>query len=248
MTVNNYIRYPFGILEVATIIRYTLDYFIDGAHPVDSYYSRKETLLQLTGPKSPFFNFCKQNGLGFVKNEKGEKVPASGQKAVNNMNALIDFCYSDNSHWLRVIDNKIIIDTSYYVRALELIIGVRETLNDIINNIIKNTPVHEMNSEFIQLIKDEERSSRAIELRVVSTQLNTTFFAFQNAVKDYIKRLTTPECPNPAKAPGFKMTNDPKVALYNSEMGRLFGYMNFLISHSQETDQEFISACEEMKR
>ena len=31
-------------------------------------------------------------------------------------------------------------------------------------------------------------------------------------------------------------------------MGRLFGYMNFLISHSQETDQEFISACEEMKR
>lgn len=252
MKVSNQERFAFGIVEVAVMVRDTLEYFVpnQNGYDVNRYNSRKQVLTQLTGERSPIYSFCSQNGLGNVKDEKGNEVPARGQRVLNTINDFVSTVYGDDPRFIRIVDGKIEVDPSYFVPVLEQIIGVRETLNDIIEVVVRSISTNqpdELDSVFSQMVAAEQRLSRAIALRVTAMQLNTTFLRFQNDVRRYLQDLRTSTTTDPTKDPDFKVTNDPTVAYDNSEMGKLFGYMNFLIGHSRETDDEFKNACEEMR-
>lgn len=255
MKVTNNERFVFGILEIAMVVRDTLEYFVPTRDPngydVKKYNARKEIIKLMTSEKSPFVNFCKQNGLGNVKDPKtGKEVPARGQRLLNIVNDFSNLVYGDDPRFVRIVDGKITIDSSYFVPVLENVIGLRETLNDVIAVIIKNVKVQapaEIDPTFEDLITTEQRYARAIELRINAMQLNTTFLRFNNAVKKYIQTLRSSTSIDPLSDPNFKPTDDPEVAFDNNEMGRLFGFMNFLINHSKETDDEFKNAAERMR-
>ncbi len=252
MKVTNQERFAFGILEIAMVVRDTLEYFVpnEKGYDLNRYESRKVILKNLTSERSPLYAFASQNGLGTEKDDKGNDVPRRGQRVLNSLNDLISTAYGEDPRFIRVIDGKVTVDPSYFVPVLEQIIGVRETLNDIINVVLtslKNSHPEELDPVFEELIAAEQRLSRAIELRITAMQLNTTFLRFQNDVRRYINDLRTSTTTDPTKDPDFKVTNDPTVAYDNAEMGKLFGYMNFLIAHSKETDDEFKNTCETMR-
>ena len=252
MKVSNQERFAFGILEVAVMVRDTMEYFVPNpnGYDINRYNSRKAVLNQLTNERSPLYSFCSQNGLGTTKDENGNEVPARGQRVLNTLKDFISTVYGDDPRFIRIVDGKISVDPSYFVPVLEQIIGVRETLNDIIGVVIKSISTNqpdELDPIFSKMIEAEQRLSRAISLRITSMQLNTTFLRFQNDVRRYLQDLRSSTTTDPTKDPDFKVTNDPTVAYDNSEMGKLFGYMNFIISHSHETDDEFKNACEEMR-
>lgn len=252
MKVTNNERFVFGILEIGMVVRDTLEYFVPNpqGYEVEKYNARKQILKNLTANNSPFYSFCSQNGLGMVKDEKGNDVPNRGQRLINNLNDFINLVYGEDSRFVRVIDNKIVVDPSYFVPVLESVIGIRETVNDINSVVLKSirdSKPEDLDPSFEELIKEEERYSRAITMRVVSMQLNTTFLRFNRAVQNYINTLRSSTSLDPLQDPNFKPTDDPEVAYDNNEMGKLFGFMNFVISHSHETDDEFKNACEKTR-
>lgn len=268
MKISNQERFAFGILEVAMVVRDTLEYFlppnqnVSDEQRVATYQTRKNIINHLTAERTPFYAFCQQNGLGNaldangkpLKDKDGKEVLGHGQRLLNTMQDFIKSAYSDDSRFIRILDGKLVVDSSYFVPVLEQIIGVRETLNDVLAVVINSIEKHdaENNSEdldpnFKKMIQVEQRYSRAVELRLISMQLNSTFMRFQRDVQRYINTLRTSTNINPATDPDFKVTNDPEVAFDNNEMGKLFGYMNFVIAHSKETDEEFKAACEAMR-
>ena len=252
MKVSNQERFAFGILEIAMVVRDTLEYFVPNqqGYAIDRYQARKAILKNLTSERSPLYSFCQQNGLGTEKDEKGNEVPRRGQRVLDSINDFVATAYGDDPRFVRIADGKLSVDPAYFVPVLEQIIGVRETLNDIINVVLTSIKAQfpdQLDPVFEDLISAEQRLSRAIELRITSMQLNTTFLRFQQDVRRYLNELQTSTTTDPTKDPDFKVTNDPTVAYDNSEMGKLFGYMNFLIAHSKETDDEFKTACETMR-
>lgn len=252
MKVTNNERFVFGILEIGMVVRDTLEYFVPNpeGYDVNRYQARKAILKNLTAENSPFYSFCAQNGLGNVKDDKGNEVPNKGQKLLNNIADFTSTVYGDDSRFIRLIDGKLVVDPSYFVPVLEQIIGIRETMNDVLKVVmasIKENRPEDLDPQFSELITIEERYARAIELRVTSMQLNTTFLRFNRAVQNYINTLRTSTSLDPLKDPNFKPTDDPEVAFDNNEMGKLFGFLNFLITHSHETDEEFKNACEKVK-
>lgn len=266
MKVSNQERFVFGILEVAMTVRDTLEYFIPTANAqgvsegeaneqkIKKFEARKVILKNLTSEHSPLVAFATQNGLGTekVKDDKtGEEkeVAQRGQRLLDTVHAFINTVYGDDAMFVRVIDNKLVVDPSYFVPVLEQIIGVRETLNDIIAvimNGIRGDYPQELDPDFDKLVAVEQRFSRAIEFRVLAMQLNSTFLRFQNDIKKYINELRANTTTDPLNDPSFKVTDDPTVAYDNNEMAKLFGYMNFLSEHSHETDDEFKGAVQEM--
>jgi len=252
MIVTNNERFVFGILEIGMIVRDTLEYFIPNqqGYDVGRYNARKQLLANLTSQQSPFYSFCSQNELGYSKDEKGNDVPNRGQRLINNVNDFINLVYGDDSRFVRIVDSKLTVDPSYFVPVLESIIGIRETSNDIIGVImksIKDSKPEDIDPNFEKLISVEERYARAITMRVVSMQLNTTFLRFNRAVQNYINTLRSSTSLDPLQDPNFKPTDDPEVAFDNNEMNKLFGFMNFVISHSHEEDEEFKNACEKTR-
>lgn len=255
MKVTNEERFTFGILQVALIVRDTLEYFIPtqnpNGYPVAVYQNRKTIIERMTGEGSPFYSFCRQNGLGTVKDNEGKDVPARGQRLLNSVQRFVKECYSADSRFLRVLDDKLVVDPSFFVPVMEEILGIRESLNDVLTvvlNSIKQARPDELDPDFVKMLTVEQRYSRAVELRLVAMQMNTTFQRFQRAVRNYLNTLRTSTTTDPTKDPDFKVTDDPEVAFDNNEMGKLFGFMNFVIAHSHETDDEFKNACEEMKK
>lgn len=255
MKVTNNERFVFGMLEVAMVVRDTMEYFVPTTngqgYDVNKYHARQEIVRQMTNENSPFYHFCRQNGLGSAKDQKtGVETPNRGQKLLDNVHDLIALVYGEDARFIRVVDGKIVVDPSYYVPVLESIIGVRETLNDVLGvvvNSMKKADPNALDPKFEELIAVEQRYCRAIELRVTSMQLNSTFLRFNKAVQKYVQTLQSSTSVNPLTDPNFKPTDDPEVAFDNNEMGKLFGFMNFIINHSHETDAEFKSRCDQMR-
>ncbi len=84
--VNNQERYVFGILEIAMVVRDTLEYFVANpqGYDVGKYQARREILKNMTASNSPFYSFCAQNGLGYKTDEKGKEVLDESGKKIKN--------------------------------------------------------------------------------------------------------------------------------------------------------------------
>lgn len=259
--VNNQERYVFGILEIAMVVRDTLEYFVANpqGYDVGKYQARREILKNMTASNSPFYSFCAQNGLGYKTDEKGKevldesgkKIKNRGQLLMDNLNDLFETVYGEDARFVRVIDKKLTVDPSYFVPVLSEITGIRETFNDVIDTIVKTidkTDATLLDEKFKELITLEAKYARAIQLRIISLQLNTLFLKFNNDTRNYIKTLRETTSIDPTTDPSFKPTDDPTVALDNNEMGKVLAMMRFTIdkSKTRQPEPEFQALTDKM--
>ena len=259
--VNNQERYVFGILEIAMVVRDTLEYFVANpqGYDVGKYQARREILKNMTASNSPFYSFCAQNGLGYKTDEKGKevldesgkKIKNRGQLLMDNLNDLFETVYGEDARFVRVIDKKLTVDPSYFVPVLSEITGIRETFNDVIDTVVKTidkTDATLLDEKFKELITLEAKYARAIQLRIISLQLNTLFLKFNNDTRNYIKTLRETTSIDPTTDPSFKPTDDPTVALDNNEMGKVLAMMRFTIdkSKTRQPEPEFQALTDKM--
>lgn len=259
--VNNQERYIFGILEIAMVVRDTLEYFVANpqGYDVQKYQARRAILKNMTAENSPFYSFCSQNGLGYRTDEKGKEVKDDagkpiknrGQMLIDNLNDFYETVYGDDARFVRVIDKKLTVDSSYFVPVLAEITGIRETFNDVLATIessIEKSDATLLDPEFKKLLTLEARYARAIQLRIISLQLNTLFLKFNNDTRNYINTLRSTTSIDPSTDPNFKPTDDPTVALDNNEMGKVLAMMRFTIEKSKvrQPDEEFQKVCTAM--
>lgn len=259
--VNNQERYIFGILEIAMVVRDTLEYFVNNpqGYDVQKYQARRSILKNMTAKNSPFYSFCNQNGLGYqtdakgkeVLDEAGKPVKNRGQLLVDNLHDFTETVYGEDARFVRVIDKKLTVDPSYFVPVLAEITGIRETFNDVIATILESVEKSDaslVDPKFKELLSLEARYARAIQLRVIALQLNTLFLKFNNDTRNYINTLRQTTSIDPTTDPNFKPIDDPTVALDNSEMGKVLAMMRFTAEKSKlrQPDEPFQEVVEKM--
>ena len=124
---NNATRFIMGIYQVSLMVRDTLEY-VQGRpeHDINFYNQRKQIILHGLEDNSPLSHFLSQNG------EVGEKIKT-------NLHDFVEFAYSDESTYLTVENGKLIVDHAQDLKALDYIVGLRETLMDIIKKFVEKT-------------------------------------------------------------------------------------------------------------
>lgn len=259
--VNNQERYIFGILEIAMVVRDTMEYFVanPNGYEVQKYQARRAILKNMTAQNSPFYSFCSQNGLGYrtdekgkeVKDESGRPVKNRGQMLIDNLNDFTETVYGEDARFVRVIDKKLTVDPSYFVPVLAEIVGIRETFNDVIDTIVKSVDASDatlLDPSFKELVDLEARYARAIQLRVIALQLNTLFLKFNSDTRKYINTLRQTTSIDPTTDPSFKPTDDPAVALDNNELGKVLAMMRFTADKSKQRQpqEDFQALVEKM--
>lgn len=259
--VNNQERYIFGILEIAMVVRDTMEYFVanPNGYDVQKYQARRAILKNMTAQNSPFYSFCAQNGLGYqtddkgkeVKDEAGKPIKNRGQMLIDNLNDFTETVYGEDARFVRVIDKKLTVDPSYFVPVLAEITGIRETFNDVIDTIVKsvnNADATILEETFKELVELEARYARAIQFRVIALQLNTLFLKFNSDTRKYINTLRQTTSIDPTTDPSFKPTDDPAVALDNNEIGKVLAMMRFTAEKSKvrQPGEDFQGLVEKM--
>ena len=210
---NDATRFIMGIYQVSLMIRDTLEY-VQGrpTHDVNFYNQRKQIIDHGLVENSPLSHFLAQNG------EVGEKIRS-------NLNEFIDFAYGEESTYITIENGKLIVDHAQDIKALDYIVGLRETLMDIIKRFAeksKNEGSLEENLE--TLIALDERFYRVLGSLITFDLVHKHFLEFNKAMHE-----------NGGKP-------SPQSNFVINDLKKLVGYTKFIYEHDNKEDEEYKQA------
>lgn len=204
---NDATRFIMGIYQVQLMVRDTLEY-VQGRpdHDVNFLNQRKNIIKHGMEENSPLSHFLNQNG------EVGEKIRT-------NLNDFIDFAYGDESTYLTVENGKLIVDHAQDLKALDYIVGLRETLMDIIKKFIERTKQEgtgEANLE--NMVTLDDAFYRVLSSLIIFDLTHKEFVEFNKAMHE-----------NEGKP-------SPQSNFVLNDMKKLVGYLKFVHEHANKED------------
>ena len=207
---NDTTRFMMGIYQVSLMIRDTLEY-VQGRpeHDVNFYTQRRDQIRHGLEEHSPLSSFCERNG-------------EAGAKIRENIENFFNFAYGDEAEYITIENGKLIVDHARDLQALDYIIGLRETLIDIIKQfIIKAREDGVLEDSFANLIDLDEKFYRVLSSTIIFDKTHGLFLEFNKAMRD-----------NGGKP-------SPQSNFVINDMKTLVGYCKFVSDHADKADTEF---------
>ena len=202
---NETTRFIMGIYQVSLMIRDTLEY-VQGRpeHDVNFYNQRKQIIAHGLVENSPLSHFLAQNG------EVGEKIRS-------NLNEFVEFAYSDDSTYLTLENGKLIVDHAQDIKALDYVVGLRETLMDIVKKFAeKAKSENNLESNLEALIALDEQFYRVLGSLIVFDLTHKHFIEFNKAMHE-----------NGGKP-------SPQSNFVINDLKKLVGFTKFIYDHSNK--------------
>ncbi len=213
---NQISRYILGIYQVSLMVRDTLEYgMVKESYSKDIYMQRKAHLQHGLVDGSPLSSFLKNNG------ETGDKIRSQLEEFIGDI-------YGDESTIVKVEDDKLIVDRATIVKLYDFVVGIHETLKDILDGHYSNANKEgNAESEIKALIDADDKFYRSLACLTITDEIHRSFVEFNKTM---------------AEAKGQK---NPQSNFVLNEIKRYVGFYKFVTTHSKIEDTDFIKATEQ---
>ena len=213
---NNFSLYTFRLYHYLLTLRDTLEYAIKREHKIELYENRKKVLTENLQEHTPFGDFLKNNG------EAGDKIREKIQQFLDEM-------YSENSTILMPAGETVRVDTAQIVTLYDMIVGLSETLRDIVNQYINHgLSTKEIDPMMVKLVEDDERMYRVVLTMLVMRTFEESFAEFQKVMAES-NGQATPQA-------NFIVQN---------ELSKLAGFIRFNRDHTRIIDNETLDLLDD---
>ncbi len=213
---NQVSRYILGIYQVSLMVRDTLEYgMVKETYNKDVYLQRKAHINHGLEEGSPLSFFLKNNG------EVGEKIRSQLQE-------FIDDVYGDESNIVKIEDDKVIVDRASIVRLYDYIVGIHETLKDILDGHYTNAEKEGNGEHEVKdLIDADDKFYRSLACLTITDEIHRSFVEFNKTM-------------NEAKGQA-----NPQSNFVLNEIKRYVGFYKFVVTHSKIEDPLFKKATDD---
>lgn len=210
---NQESRYLMGIYQVAVIVRDTLEYGIPKPnYDKNIYLQRKASILHGLEENAPLTHFL---------NQQNEEI---GTKIRKNLDDFVNLVYGDEARVCHIDGDNLVVDPAFSNQVFDYVVGIRETLNDIVAGFMSYNKTNGKSEEAIEvLIEKDLVFYRSITLLVLSDALHRLFLEFNRTMSE------------------AKGKENPQSSFVVNELSQVIGFINFVRDHSKIEDPKFIN-------
>ena len=210
---NQTTRFVMGIYQVSLMIRDALEYIQNKeTFDLNVYKQRKQFIEHGLIESAPLSRFLSQNG------EVGKNIR-------NNLNDFVDAVYGDDSTIVSIDGEKVVSDKGQKLKMLDFIIGLHETLQDVMKGFInqsKNDNTYE--EELDTFLKYDEKFFRSLLCINLVDQIHALFLDFNKAMQQ------------------SKGEPGPATNFILNDLKRVVGFLKFENEHADKEDEGFKKA------
>ena len=210
---NQTTRFVMGIYQVSLMIRDALEYIQNKeTFDLNVYKQRKQFIEHGLIESAPLSRFLSQNG------EVGKNIR-------NNLNDFVDAVYGDDSTIVSIDDEKVVSDKGQKLKMLDFIVGLHETLQDVMKGFInqsKNDNTYE--EELDTFLKYDEKFFRSLLCINLVDQIHALFLDFNKAMQQ------------------SKGEPGPATNFILNDLKRVVGFLKFENEHADKEDEGFKKA------
>ena len=210
---NQTTRFVMGIYQVSLMIRDALEYIQNKeTFDLNVYKQRKQFIEHGLIESAPFSRFLSQNG------EVGKNIR-------NNLNDFVDAVYGDDSTIVSIDGEKVVSDKGQKLKMLDFIVGLHETLQDVMKGFInqsKNDNTYE--EELDTFLKYDEKFFRSLLCINLVDQIHALFLDFNKAMQQ------------------SKGEPGPATNFILNDLKRVVGFLKFENEHADKEDEGFKKA------
>lgn len=174
-------RYIFELYHYLLNLRDTMEFCLDREHTLAKYDARKKVLVNGIEPTYALGNFLKNNG------EKGEEIKKKIQ-------TFLDDIYGDDSNVLVKTPTGIRVDHTQHIKIYDYVIGLQETLRDIIAAYMKHAAGQPegLDPRINELMVNDEVVTRMVINMLIFSDYEKSFIEF-NKLMNESKGKPTPQ-------------------------------------------------------
>lgn len=212
--------YIFNIYQISLYVRDTLHYTVPGrdeTYLTEHYKRRGESLRRLIGEGTPFAAFLRAN------EEKAPKINES-------VNRLINDVYSEDSRIMRVVGDLVEVDHSQHISIYELVVGIYQTLDDILRGYITHA---KKENTFEQQIEDVVNAGeyyfRALAHHAIVGDVAKFYFEYSQAMQE---------------AKGEK---NPVAQFISEDLKKLYDLVKFMSQYNKVKDATYWEMADEVQ-
>lgn len=210
---NQTTRFVMGIYQVSLMIRDALEYIQDKeTFDLNVYKQRKQFIEHGLIESAPLSRFLSQNG-------------DVGKNIRNNLNDFVDAVYGDDSTIVSIDGEKVVSDKGQKLKMLDFIVGLHETLQDVMKGFInqsKNDNTYE--EELDTFLKYDEKFFRSLLCINLVDQIHALFLDFNKAMQQ------------------SKGEPGPATNFILNDLKRVVGFLKFENEHADKEDEGFKKA------
>ena len=205
---NQTTRFVMGIYQVSLMIRDALEYIQNKeTFDLNVYKQRKQFIEHGLIESAPLSRFLSQNG------EVGKNIR-------NNLNDFVDAVYGDDSTIVSIDGEKVVSDKGQKLKMLDFIVGLHETLQDVMKGFInqsKNDNTYE--EELDTFLKYDEKFFRSLLCINLVDQIHALFLDFNKAMQQ------------------SKGEPGPATNFILNDLKRVVGFLKFENEHADKEDE-----------
>lgn len=210
---NQTTRFVMGIYQVSLMIRDALEYIQNKeTFDLNIYNQRKQFIEHGLVENAPLSRFLSQNG-------------EVGQSIKKNLNDFVDAVYGDDSTIVSVDGDKVVSDKGQNLKMLDFIVGLHETLQDVMKGFInqsKNDNTYE--EELDVFLQYDEKFFRSLLCINLVDQIHALFLDFNKAMQE------------------SKGQAGPATNFILNDLKRVVGFLKFENEHANQEDEGFKKA------
>lgn len=210
---NQTTRFVMGIYQVSLTIRDALEYIQNKeTFDLNVYKQRKQFIEHGLIESAPLSRFLSQNG-------------DVGKNIRNNLNDFVDAVYGDDSTIVSIDGEKVVSDKGQKLKMLDFIVGLHETLQDVMKGFInqsKNDNTYE--EELDTFLKYDEKFFRSLLCINLVDQIHALFLDFNKAMQQ------------------SKGEPGPATNFILNDLKRVVGFLKFENEHADKEDEGFKKA------
>ena len=210
---NQTTRFVMGIYQVSLMIRDALEYIQNKeTFDLNVYKQRKQFIEHGLIESAPLSRFLSQNG-------------DVGKNIINNLNDFVDAVYGDDSTIVSIDGEKVVSDKGQKLKMLDFIVGLHETLQDVMKGFInqsKNDNTYE--EELDTFLKYDEKFFRSLLCINLVDQIHALFLDFNKAMQQ------------------SKGEPGPATNFILNDLKRVVGFLKFENEHADKEDEGFKKA------
>ena len=210
---NQTTRFVMGIYQVSLMIRDALEYIQNKeTFDLNVYKQRKQFIEHGLIESAPLSRFLSQNG-------------DVGKNIRNNLNDFVDAVYGDDSTIVSIDGEKVVSDKGQKLKMLDFIVGLHETLQDVMKGFInqsKNDNTYE--EELDTFLKKKKKFFRSLLCINLVDQIHALFLDFNKAMQQ------------------SKGEPGPATNFILNDLKRVVGFLKFENEHADKEDEGFKKA------